>query len=327
VHAVLGGKAFDSFLAERSCEEILAAAIGDDRTDALVVIRGEESNWTRVIDEARSRSLFATKRAVFVRNAELLKGEGTEVAEYVQDPTPEVLLLVLAAKVDKRRLAWKKLLEVAQVTPAEPLKGRALESFVSQEARKRGLALSGDAVSELVERVGQDLRRVLGEFDKLEAFTDGRKSITADDVAAVLGRGFSQPLYKLGDAAAARNAPEVLKMMGGMLEEGPDAAFMILGAVHRSLRQVRGALGLKAARASRDVMLTRLGLRGPFEFKLNGLLEAASRWTDAELAGAFKALHAADLAMKSGADASAALTAAMVQACGSGARRGPRTSR
>ena len=49
-----------------------------------------------------------------------------------------------------------------------------------------------------MEAVGQDLRRLMGELDKLEAFAIGRKEpLTADDVSAVLGRALGQPIYRM----------------------------------------------------------------------------------------------------------------------------------
>ena len=45
VYAVVGGKAFDSYQAEQAVEKIVAAAVGDERADALEVLRGDETGW------------------------------------------------------------------------------------------------------------------------------------------------------------------------------------------------------------------------------------------------------------------------------------------
>ena len=64
-----------------------------------------------------------------------------------------------------------------------------------------------EGVEELIDRVGQDLRRLMGEVDKLEAFGAGERSLSAEDVAAVLGRGLGRPLYLLGDAPGRQRGP------------------------------------------------------------------------------------------------------------------------
>ena len=322
VHAVVGP---ESFLAEEALETIVQAVLGPDRAQALQVLRGEETTWSRLVDNLGMGSLFAEKRAVVVRNAEGLKGDGEEMGAYLADPTPGVTLVLLAAKPDKRTKVWKRVLEKAAVTPADPPKGRGLRAFVDERLRQRKLQVDEDGVVELVERVGQDLRRLMGEIDKLEAFAQsgGKAALSAEDVAAVMGRGMAPPLYKLADALAARKAVGALEVLAALLEEG-EPALRILATLHRSLRQVRGAKALQARRAPRDEVARRLQIP---PFKVGDVLEAARRWSEPELVRAFQALGEADRRLKSSVAAEVALGAAIVLACGTPGRSsagGPR---
>ncbi len=90
----------DSLLAEEALARILAEHLGEGVADAVEVLRGEDTSWARVLDDVRTGSLFAPRRAVVVRNAEGLKGEDEGVASYLEDPTPGVLLVLLAAMPD-----------------------------------------------------------------------------------------------------------------------------------------------------------------------------------------------------------------------------------
>src|SRR5215510_14252201 len=213
VHAIVGDRAYDSFLAEEALERVLSETVGAERADAVEVFRGEEASWAHVLDAARTRSLFATRRAVVVRAADALKGEPDGLDSFLGDPTPGVSLVLLAAKPDRRRTVWKRLLEKAKVVKAEPLKGAALRGRLQDELRRRRLGVPAEAAEELIDRVGQDLRRLMGELDKLEAFSHGRTGpLTAEEVSAVLGRGLSQPLFKLSDAFGARDARLALEL-------------------------------------------------------------------------------------------------------------------
>jgi DNA polymerase III delta subunit len=279
---------------------------------AVQVWRGDEASWARVIDNVSMRSLFADERALVVRGAEGLKGEGDEVAGYLDDPTPGVLLVLMARKADKRRAAWKRVMERAEVVSAEPLRGRALRSFVVDRLRQRGLRLNEDALAELLERVGQDLRRLMGEVDKLEAFLGGEKALSAEDVAKVLGRGMARPLYRLSDAMSERRAELVLELVGELLDEGEQAT-LIVGTLHRSLRQVRAARAMTEARVPREAIAAKL-LPANMAFKLPALLEAARRWTEPELRVAMAALGEADVRVKTSVDPRVALAAAVATA-------------
>lgn len=318
--AILGT---DSFRAEQALEGRLSEAVGSDRGDAVQVFHGDETSWTRVVDAARTRSLFVPRRAVVVRAADGLKGDGDELDAYLEDPTPGVTLLLLAAKPDKRRAAWKRVLERAEVVSAEPLKGRELRAYVLDQLRRRKLALTDDGLGELLERVGQDLRRLMGELDKLQAF-GSQTPLAAEEVARVLGRGLARPLYRLSDALIGRQAARALELMDEILDEG-EPPVLVLGTLHRALRQVRGAQALRAARVAPAEAAARL--RVP-PFKVGDLLEAAGAWSAPQVRRALEAVGRADRRVKTGTDPRVALTAAVAEALerpaprGGGPRRG-----
>jgi DNA polymerase-3 subunit delta len=320
IQAIVGE---DTYLAEEALEKVLAAAIGDDRQDALQVLYGDEAKWEEVLGAARTGSLFVARRAIVVRRAELLKygsaagGDDDPVETYAADPPPDVTLVLLAARPDRRRNPWKKLLPKAAVHDASPRKGRALRAHVEEELRGRGLRFAPDALNELISEVGQDLRRLMGEVDKLEAFAGGRKEISADDVAAVLGRGLGQPLYLLSDAYASRDVSASLELVERLLGDGEEG-LRILSTLHRSLRQVRGARAMREARVPRDEIGAKL-LPPNMQFKLDALLEASRRWNEAELRRGLAALGRADRRMKRGGDAATTLVAAVAESCGGGA--------
>jgi DNA polymerase-3 subunit delta len=314
IFAVVGDKAYDSFTADAALAAILAA--GPYAAEAVQVLRGDETTWTRVLDLARTRSLFAERRAIVVRGADGLKGEAEGIDDYLADPTPGIALVLMAAKPDRRRASWKAVMAKAEVVKADAPRGAALRALLGNQARERGLRLTGEAVEELIERVGSDPRRLVGELDKLAAFaSEQAEPIGAEAVAAVLGRGRAQPLFKLSDAIGGRATGPALELMEDLLEEGEEP-LRILATLYRSLRQVRAARALRDARLSREETAARLGLPASMAFKLDALLAAGRAWSDERLAGAIAALDCADLRIKSGSHPRVALLAALAGCCG-----------
>ena len=344
VQAIVGE---DTYLAEEALERVLAAAIGADREEALQVLYGDEKKWEDVLAAARTGSLFASRRAIVVRRADQLKYANAPaddedaqpkgrkgkarvdedpVEAYAEDPSPDATLVLLAAKPDRRRHPWKKLLATATVHDAVPKRGRALRSHVEQNLRARGLRFAPDALAELLAEMGGDLRRLMGEVDKLEAWAGGRKEITAEDLAAALGRGLGQPLYLLSDAFSGRDVGASLTHLERLLEDGEEP-LRIVATLHRSLRQVRGALGMREARTPRAEIGAKL-LPPNMQFKLEALLEATRRWSEPELRRALAALGRADRRLKWGGDAATTLVAAVAASWGGAGRatsprRGP----
>ncbi len=312
IFAIVGKEsAFDSYLAEEALERILADQIGADRQDALAVLRGDEVSWAQVADEARSPSLFVSKRAVVVRGAEAVKGSEEEILRLLDEPPPGSILVLLAAKTDRRRKVWQRVLANARVVPAEPLKGRNLTAYARQQAERRGLSLPAEGLDELVEHVGQDLRRLIGELDKLAAYAGQGRSLSADDVAAVLGRGLGRPVYRLSDAIGLRDVQKAVELLAEMLEEGEQGPYLV-GVLFRAVRQMRGIRALQAQRVRLDEIAARLRI---LPFKIRDLAQAAAKWSNEDLRGALLALARADRALKRGADPAVILTAAIVCLC------------
>lgn len=313
VIAILGA---DSYRAEAGLRQVLMAAGFADADAALQTFRGEETTWVKVTDAARTGSLFAPRRAVVVRGADQVKGEGDEMLAFLADPPEDVVLVLLAAKPDKRRTLWKKITESATLVEADPLKGRALQSFVASEVKQRGLRIAEDGITELLDRVGQDLRRLVGELDKLEAFA-GKGALSAEDVARVMGRGIARPLYRVSDAMMERRRADVLLLIEERLDDG-EPAQRLLATLHRAVRQARVARALLASRASRDELVAKLGVP---PFKVGDVMDAARRWSEPDLRNAVAALSRADRRMKTGCDPRLALVAAVAEACAPAPRR------
>ncbi len=302
IQAIVGE---DSYLAEAALEQVLAEAVGADTRESVRVLYGDEAKWEDVLAAARAGSLFTANRAVVVRRAELLKyasaprddeaageakgrGKGRSdddpVEAYADAPASDATLVLVAARPDRRRRPWKSLLPRALVHDAAPRKGRALRAYVEQELRRRGLLISREATDQLLEEVGQDLRRLMGEVDKLEAWAAGRQEITGEDVASLLGHGLGQPLYLLSDAFAARDREKALELLERLLGDGEEG-LRVLATLHRTLRQVRGAVALREAGVPRAQLGARL-LPPNMQFKLDALLEASRRWSERDLARA-----------------------------------------
>ena len=140
VYAIVGDTkaGFDSYRAEEALEPLLAESLGPERAEAVQVFRGDETTWGRILDAARMSSLFAARRAVVVRGAEGLKGDPQDLDAYLDDPTPGVTLIFLAAKPDGRKVAWKRLLE-----KAERREGGAPQGALAARLRRRRAAQAG----------------------------------------------------------------------------------------------------------------------------------------------------------------------------------------
>jgi hypothetical protein len=106
--AILGT---DTYLAESALEKLLVSVVGTDRESGR---RGPPRRRDLVGPRhQRSTDAVAVRRREKPWSCEAadgLKGDGREgVDAYLGDPTPGVTLVLLAAKPDRRKAVWKKI--------------------------------------------------------------------------------------------------------------------------------------------------------------------------------------------------------------------------
>src|SRR5262249_34061516 len=159
-------------------------------------------------DDARSLSLFAAERLIWIVNAEAVlprgraaaaeeegdegggsgSGDTAPLEAYMKDPTPGVGIVFEAIRFDfegddKRRqdrvrkfyAGIPDVVELRRYAPHEAL--REAESLV----RTAGFRIDRQALDLLVEALGADIARIAVEIEKLSLFAAGRE-IGVDDI-------------------------------------------------------------------------------------------------------------------------------------------------
>ena len=181
----------DGLIAERAFA--LARTVCDDLKDPFRVIdiSGEalKNDPARLADEFGAMSMLGGRRVIRVRPA----GEETVAAleNLVAAPAGDALIVVEGGNLSPRS-GLRALAETEACLAAMPCymdNEAAIEGLVESAARAQGLAVEGDALQWIVERLGGDRGQTRGEIDKLLLYKvgDASKIVTLDDAIAVLG--------------------------------------------------------------------------------------------------------------------------------------------
>lgn len=181
----------DGLIAERAVA--LARTVCDDLKDPFRVIdiSGEalKNDPARLADEFGAMSMLGGRRVIRVRPA----GEETVAAleNLVAAPAGDALIVVEGGNLSPRS-GLRALAETEACLAAMPCymdNEAAIEGLVESAARAQGLAVEGDALQWIVERLGGDRGQTRGEIDKLLLYKvgDASKIVTLDDAIAVLG--------------------------------------------------------------------------------------------------------------------------------------------
>ena len=287
--------------------------------------------------EESERWLRDTVGRLVAEGKEISEAAGAATAriyeELLKEHIPAGAVLILTAEaVDQRRALFKRVSESGVVVDCGVRTGKLGETQmkpdvararIADAVQRAGKRIDADAVAAIVERTGFSVRALDSELEKILLYVGSGAEIRRADALAVLSNSREASIFDLTNALEGRDTAGSLRALRALAVQR-EPAQAILGMVAAALR------GLIVARAVLDRRLDgqldprmtyatfqarvvpRLAaeagtddgsaakIRGMHPFRAFNLLRAASRFTQAELVGGLEAVHAADLALKSG---------------------------
>ncbi|MEO8658458.1 MAG: DNA polymerase III subunit delta [Bryobacteraceae bacterium] len=226
-----------------------------------------------VIDDARSLSLFASERLIWVSGAEsaLPRGRaaaaeddddspggkessGTALAAYVKDPSPGTVLIFDSNRYDfdgedktkqeRVRKFYSAIPNAVEFPHYTPQEARTLAQSLAREAK---LKLGADEVELLIEALGADASRIATEIEKLSLYAGGR-AITTDELASLIPNARATTIFALVNALARKDRMTSLGLLDTLVREGEylPLALTFLGTQFRLALVAREA-GLRNA--------------------------------------------------------------------------------
>lgn len=250
--------------------------------------------------------LMASRRVVVVKNIEQWRKNAKVwdvVRAYVGRPSPTTVLALVHGSGEAPD---DGLARAAVHVHATPLSGPELASWVARRAEGAGLRLEPEASEHLMQAVGGDLGHLAAEIEKLAAAVGAEASVA--DVARLVGVRRGETMTDWVAAVLRREIPRAVQLVDVVLPQGGVTAVRMVMALGTGLIGVRLAraladTGLSGPRLHRAVKDQLAAARPPglgdWDAHVRAWLDAAPRWTAAELDQAIRAAGDADQALKS----------------------------
>jgi len=254
----------------------------------------KETPLAQVLGAARTLPMFSKRRLVIAEGIDDVKAAELEgLVKYVADPNPRGCLVLVGDKVDGRLRAFAALRKAGFLHEFTRLKDRDLVTWVSTEAKRRGLDIEPAAVQALAEFAGPDLGRVAHAMEQVALFAGGR--IKRAHVEEMIPESRERGVFELTKAIGTGDVRLALSLVANMLRNREPALkiqFMLL----RQLRQIWRAKELSAASVPRAEIAAKVGIA---PFFLDDILVPAGRMTAVALKRSFMHLYRADRSLKS----------------------------
>lgn len=196
-------------------------------------------DWNALRTAGQSLSLFSARRILEVKMPSGKAGvDGSKVlAELIENPPPDTLLLVIADQLDRDALksAWVAAMEEYGVwVQVWPVKIGELPRWIAARMSRHGLQPSADAATLLAERVEGNLLAANQEIEKL-ALLNAPGAIDEAAVAEAVANSARYDIFQLSDATLDGDAPRALRILAGLKSEGTEPP-LVLWALARDVR-------------------------------------------------------------------------------------------
>ena len=205
-----------------------------------------------------------------------------------------VLVVLVDEVLDTNNPLLKAAGQYGQVMQCMLPKGAALESWITKRAKSIGVSISPDAVALLANFIGNQLRLLANELDKLATYVGSEGIIHVDDVHKLSAQVQEARIFDFTDALAQRNRKKALDILHDLLADGEPPLKLIstITTQVRSLVLVKelSQKGMRAAQIASTI--------GMAPFVADKALRQVGKFTPAQLEGAYRQLLATDAALK-----------------------------
>ncbi len=162
-----------------------------------------------------------------------------------------VLILLVEEALDAANVLVKAANKHGKVLQSTLPKGMALESWINKRAKSIDVKIAPDATALLANFIGNHLRLLANELDKLATYVGPGGTITAQEVRLLSAHVQEARIFDLTDALAQRNRKQALNILHDLLSDG-EPPLKLLSTI---TSQVRSLLLVKE--------LAQKGMRSP----------------------------------------------------------------
>jgi len=219
----------DDYLRRQHRREIVQALLPDGQTELAVVHLDASAELSEVLDELRTAPFLAPRRIVIITDADkFVTRHRAALEKYLAGPAPAGSLILIVNTWQPRWKLAALAARVGEVIDCSPPSPASLPRWIVRVAEARGKRISGDDAALLAAWVGNDLARLDGEIEKLALYVGSRRTITGEDLAAVVAAAAGPVAFALTNALAAGDPAAALAALDDLMTQ-PGEAYRVLG--------------------------------------------------------------------------------------------------
>lgn len=260
------------------------------------VFDASENSPEQVKDAAEVLPMMAARRFVLYRGVDNLKDkEWDSLLPVVENPVDSTVLVLTCEGLDKRKKAYKRLIENAVVVELKrPYENQVLD-WIDYLAHRMDLKVTREGAQMMRQFVGTSLTEIQNELMKLRDYIGERKTIEAEDVLQVVSQTRVDRIFDLTDAIGRGDKVIALSSLANLLEHGQNE-IGVLAMISRHFRILAHLREGHREGLTGQRLCTKAGIP---QFLLSQYMDQIRRWDEAKISRTFAVLLDTDRALKS----------------------------
>jgi DNA polymerase-3 subunit delta len=211
----------EDFLIDEAVESLIAEVLSQEsKSFNLDVLYGNEVDARDVVAHASSFPMGADYRVVILREYDRL-GDKEILQSYVRNPSPTTVLVLISKKADVAIRGKTAAVDFGRLYESE------LPSWITERGSLHEKRVSREACDLLLMYVGTSLRALDNEIGKIAVYVGDKKTIDAEDVAAVVGISRTHNVFELTRAVGNRDIKRSIELLERMMEFGEYPPLMV----------------------------------------------------------------------------------------------------
>ncbi len=295
IHFILLYGPDQGLVSERA--EKLAIRLGFGDKDQMSAVRFEAddiaSQTGKLSDEAFAISMFGDSKLIRIKGS-TRKNIVPTLKPVLDDPPPDCWIIFEGGDL-KRDSALRKLIEKnssAMALPCYQDGAATLDQLINEEITKNGLSIDHETRDYLRSFLGEDRRASRNELQKLALYAHGQKSITRDQIDALLGNVSTVVANDIIDAASLGQTNFLNTKLDQFLQSGGSADMLVRATLRhfQTLHEYRATMDKNNSSPASLVG----SARPPIHFsRRDAMIRMLNSWTLKKLALALKRLDGA----------------------------------
>jgi DNA polymerase-3 subunit delta len=281
----------------------------------LEICYGGESDPNGIVNRALTIPFMAANRLIIIRRTEEFSADQLEkFFAYLDAPSLSTCLIFISSRTDFKRKFYKKIRSLGFAVNFTELRSSQVVPWIKRTAKELGLNLDAQACIYLQQIVGNRLRDLYSELEKIQ-LRYGMGDIGEEQVKELAIHGRIYSIFELMNAVSVKDRSESLSVLNRFLQEedkrsGP---LQVIGMLNRQIGLLWQTKAIMENNGKTKDVASKLGIA---PFSATNFIKHSKHWSSDELEEGISKLFRADRLLKAGSRPGPVLESLILSLCG-----------